>query len=190
MKEQDDVCEEKVMSKDEQVEDELLEAEVIEELVEEFVPCVETLEREKALLAQQLGRLRADFENFRRRSRNQMDCLVLEANEKLLQDLLPVLDNFERALAFQENGAEPTDSFYQGVQMVYEGLLYTLGNYGLKPIDAINQPFDPNLHDAVVMQGEGDEDLVVKEQIQTGYLLNEKVLRHTKVLVGQNKEED
>lgn len=165
--------------------------EVMEDMVvetdEHVCHCAEQLEKEKAILAQQLMRLKADFENFRRRSQGQMERLVLEANEKLLGDLLPILDNFERAL---ESSAGEEDPFFQGVQMVYLGLLNTLETYGLKPICAIDQPFDPCLHDAVSMAGQAGDALVVLHQIQTGYLLNEKVLRHTKVLVGQNKEED
>lgn len=151
---------------------------------------IEQLEREKAQLTQQLLRLRADFENFRRRSKNQMECLVLEANEELLQDLLPVLDNFERALNSQVNGDEEHNSFWQGMQMVYEGLLATLANFGLEMIVAEGSPFDPCYHDAISMDGDGGEELIVVKQIQTGYLLNGKVIRHTKVLVGQNKEEE
>lgn len=115
-----------------------------------------------------------------------MDCLVLEANEQLLQDLLPVLDNFERAL---ESQAEQ-DPFFQGMQMVYQGLLATLATYGLQPIAAEGQPFDPSLHDAISMEDQGGDALYVITQIQTGYIMNGKVLRHTKVLVGQHKEED
>ena len=89
-----------------------------EENVEEIYEQAEQLEREKAQLAQQLLRLKADFENFRRRTKNQMESIQLDANEKLLKDLLPVLDNFERALQAQKDQDE--DPFYQGVQMVYQ----------------------------------------------------------------------
>lgn len=159
-----------------------------EENVEEIYEQAEQLEREKAQLAQQLLRLKADFENFRRRTKNQMESIQLDANEKLLKDLLPVLDNFERALQAQKDQDE--DPFYQGVQMVYQGLMNTLSNHGLTPISAVGQLFDPNLHEAVAMEGEGDNPLYVLAQVQTGYLLHDKVLRHTKVLVGQNEEEE
>ncbi|NMB00225.1 MAG: nucleotide exchange factor GrpE [Firmicutes bacterium] len=175
--------------------DDILEDNVAETVEEETVveedssPSTEQLEREKAQLAQQLLRLKADFENFRRRTKNQMESIQLDANEKLLKDLLPILDNFERALASQgdNNGEDP---FFQGVEMVYQGLMGTLGNHGLTPILAVGQPFDPNLHEAVAMEGSGDDNLVVRAQVQTGYLLYDRVLRHTKVLVGQNEEEE
>lgn len=159
------------------------------EIEDHTCQCAEELEKENAQLTQQLMRLKADFENFRRRSREQMELMVLGANEKLLQDILPVLDNFERALDSKETCANEQDPFYQGMIMVYQGLINTLGCYGLQPIEAIGQPFDPTLHDAISMEGQGEDDLFVLQQVQTGYLLNGKVLRHTKVLVGQHKEE-
>lgn len=162
----------------------------VEDLQEDVCHCAEQLERENVQLAQQLMRLKADFENFRRRSKGQMECLVLEANEQLLLDLLPVLDNFERALNSQPDGDSQQDPFFQGIQMVHQGLLNTLANHGLEAIVAEGQSFDPSFHDAISMEGEGGDDLVVVQQVQTGYLLNGKVIRHTKVLVGQNKEED
>ncbi len=165
-----------------------MEVEVADEVEDHLCHCAEELERENAQLAQQLLRLKADFENFRRRSKGQMESLVLEANEQLLLDLLPVLDNFERALSSHSEGDQ--DPFWQGVQMVQQGLLTTLANHGLQAIVAEGQPFDPYFHEAISMEGEGGDSLVVVQQIQTGYLLNGKVIRHTKVLVGQNKEED
>lgn len=151
---------------------------------------LEQLERDKAQLNQQLLRLKADFDNFRRRTQMQMEENVKDANKALLQDLLPILDNFERALQ-SDRDAEAQDPFFQGIEMVYNGLMAALADHGLQPILAKGEPFDPCLHEAVAMEGsEGDDGLIVLEQIQTGYLFNEKVLRHTKVLVGQNKEED
>lgn len=146
------------------------------------------LEEEKALLAQQLLRLKADFENYRRRMNQQQETIRLEANERLIKDLLPVLDNFERAI--QVTGEEQTSNpFFQGMELIYKGLQEVLANHGVKAIEAVGQPFDPRLHEAVAMQGTGEE-LTVLAQLQTGYLLYDKVLRHTKVLVGQSEEDD
>ena len=167
---------------------ELEECEEVE--VDEVDECREELAKENARLVQQLTRLKADFENFRRRTKGQMETIVLEANEELLLDLLPVLDNFERALASQAQNTEEEDPLLQGMEMVYQGLLATLAKYGLKAIVAEGEPFNPYFHEAISMEGDGGDDLVVVHQIQTGYLLNDKVIRHTRVLVGQNKEED
>jgi len=155
----------------------------------DYVEALEQLERDKAQLAQQLLRLKADFDNFRRRTQAQMEDITRDASKQLLEDLLPVLDNFERALASDSDAQ--SNPFLQGMEMVYQGLMTTLASHGLQPILAKGQPFDPGLHEAVAMAGDqGDTDLIVLEEIQTGYLLNERVLRHTRVLVGPNKEED
>ncbi|NLJ80342.1 MAG: nucleotide exchange factor GrpE [Firmicutes bacterium] len=157
---------------------------------EEICSCAEKLEKENAKLVNQLLRLKADFENFRRRSKGQMEDLVSGANENLLQDLLPVLDDFQRALSAQAEACSEEDPFYQGVQMVHQSLERVLRTYGLKSIKAEGEPFDPNFHEAVSMTGEGGDTLVVLKETQTGYLLNGKVIRHAKVLVGQSEEEE
>jgi molecular chaperone GrpE len=160
-----------------------------QEDLQDYQQQLEQLEEERARLAQQLLRLKADFENYRRRMNHQLESIRLEANERLIKDLLPVLDNFERAM--QAKGEEQADDpFFQGMEMVHRGLQEALANHGLKPIEAVGQPFDPQLHEAVAMEGPGGEELSVLAQLQTGYLLYDKVLRHTKVLVGQSEEEE
>jgi len=178
---------------EEEIADEEAEAEIEEETEaekeQEEHPRFKELTEENARLVRQLLRLKADFENLRRRSKLEKEKLVATANEGLLQDLLPVLDNFERALRCERDEAAG-DSFFAGIQMVYQGLMQTLGSHGLKRIEAVGKAFDPTFHEAVFMAGEGGGDLIVLEETQTGYLLKEKVIRHTKVLVGQNEEEE
>lgn len=173
--------------------DERMEDVDLEEQGESSCHCaeeLEQLERDKAQLSQQLLRLKADFDNFRRRTQIQIDETTRDANKNLLQNLLPVLDNFERALQ-SDRASQEQDPFFQGMEMVYNGLMAALAEHGLQPIMAKGELFDPCLHEAVAMEGcQGDDSLVVLEQIQTGYLFHEKVLRHTKALVGQNKEDD
>lgn len=179
MTEQEDIMEEQVEDLEEESQE--TKCDCSEEL--------EQLERDKAQLSQQLLRLKADFDNFRRRTQSQMEEITNNANQHLLKDLLPVLDNFERALA-TENTSQKQDAFFQGMEMVYEGLMAALSEHGLRRISAKGQPFNPDLHEAVAMQGdEGDDGLFVLEEIQTGYLFHEKVLRYTRVLVGPKKEE-
>ena len=180
MTEQDDMMEER--TEDLEVEQ--------EEPICDCADQLEQLERDKAQLSQQLLRLKADFDNFRRRTQIQMEENTQDANKHLLQDLLPILDNFERALE-SDHDAGVEDPFFQGMEMVYKGLMAALAEHGLQPIAAKGEPFDPCLHEAVAMEGSEEGDaLFVLEQIRTGYVFNEKVLRHTRVLVGQNKEED
>lgn len=178
------------LTKEEELAEEIGEETELNDAAEEERPCLQELEKENARLVQQLLRLKADFENLRRRSKLQREDLVLTANEELLRDLLPVLDNFERALRCEEDPAVKGDSFFLGIKMVYQGLMQVLNAHGLKRIEAEGEPFDPTLHEAVFMAGGGGDDLIVLEETQTGYLLNGNVIRHTKVLVGQNEEEE
>lgn len=113
-----------------------------EAVSQEFQEQLAQLEEERARLAQQLLRLKADFENYRRRMQRQLEGIRLAANEELIKDLLPVLDNFERAMqAKREEQAE--DPFFQGMEMVFRGLQEALANHGLQPIEAVGQPLIP-----------------------------------------------
>jgi molecular chaperone GrpE len=130
-------------------------------------------------------RLQADFDNFRRRTR-----LDIEAGEKyraqnLVTELLPALDNFERALKIEADN-EQTKSLLQGMEMVYRGLLDALKKEGVEPIEAVGKEFDPNFHQAV-MQGE-DENFgsnIVSAEFQKGYMLKDRVIRPSMVQVNQ-----
>ncbi|RKP55195.1 nucleotide exchange factor GrpE [Cohnella endophytica] len=129
-------------------------------------------------------RAQADFDNFRRRTLKEKEELAQYASLKLITQLLPVMDNFERAL---QTGGEVAEngSFSKGVDMIYRQLFQVLEAEGLKPMDAVGQPFDPELHQAV-MQVESDEydEGIVVEAIQTGYLLKDKVIRPAMVKVS------
>ncbi len=129
-------------------------------------------------------RAQADFDNFRRRTVKEKEELTQYASLKLITQLLPVMDNFERAL---QNGGESaeTESFAKGVDMIYRQLSQVLEAEGLKPMEAVGQPFDPEMHQAI-MQVESDEyeEGIVVEAIQTGYWLKDKVIRPAMVKVS------
>ena len=140
-------------------------------------------------------RAAADFENFRKRSEKERENIVCYANEKLICDLLPILDNLERALSADPNGAN-MESILEGIHMVSKNLHSVLGACGLEPVKAVGVPFDPQIHEAVgvVPSGRHDEGTVMAE-LQKGYMLKGKVLRHSVVHVaGQDgdgsKEEE
>ncbi|MBO8168815.1 MAG: nucleotide exchange factor GrpE [Thermoanaerobacteraceae bacterium] len=145
---------------------------------------LEKLVAEKEDLTNRLLRLQADFDNFRKRSRKEQEEFAKYASQNLIEKLLPVLDNFGRAL---EAGDDNARSFKDGVEMIYKQLLGILEQEGLKPIEAENQPFDPNFHEAV-MQVETDEypDNTVVEELQKGYRLKNKVIRPAMVKVAKN----
>jgi molecular chaperone GrpE len=143
---------------------------------------IERLEQELAQAKEQMLRARADFENLRRRSRLEKEETLKQANAALIGDLLPVLDNFERALAADSSTAE---ALQQGVEMVFRQLNDTLQNHGLQEIAALGQPFDPNFHHAVMQEPSDQESGIILDVLQKGYTLNEKVIRPAMVKVSQ-----
>lgn len=132
-------------------------------------------------------RLRAEFDNYRRRTRQEVDDIRARAAEGLAAALLPVVDNLERAAAFGGEGHDPK-SLAEGVELVLKQLLMELGKVGVEPIEAAGKPFDPNLHEAVAHE-ESDEspEGTVIEELQKGYVLNDKVLRPSMVKVAKGR---
>ena len=132
----------------------------------------------------QLQRLQADFDNYRKRTQKEKTELIKYASERLVGELLPVLDNFERAVSAAKVNPDFT-AFSQGVEMILRQMQTALSKEGLRAMDAVGQPFDPNLHEAVlrVASEEHPENTVV-EELQKGYYLKEKVLRACMVKVS------
>lgn len=129
-------------------------------------------------------RAQADFDNFRRRTMKEKEELSQYATAKLVTQLLPVVDNFERALTANAEAAQG-DSFAKGVDMIYRQLQQVLEAEGLKAMAPVGEPFDPEHHQAImtVETGEHDEGIVV-EVMQTGYWLKDKVIRPAMVKVS------
>lgn len=139
---------------------------------------------ETAQLRQQLLRLQADFDNFRRRTRQEREELQLFATRKLLGDLLPVVDNFDRAMSALNADEAELQTVRTGVEMVQRQLLTLLSQYEVRPMEAVGQAFDPKIHEAVLQEPAGDEPVgVVKDELQKGYWLGERVLRPAMVKV-------
>ena len=130
-------------------------------------------------------RLQADFDNFRRRSRLDQEASEKYRAQKLITDLLPALDNFERAMNVEVDN-EQTKSLLQGMDMIYRSLLEALKKEGVEQIESVGKEFDPHQHHAV-MQGE-DENVgsnIVTDEFQKGYLLKDRVIRPAMVKVNQ-----
>lgn len=132
----------------------------------------------------QIKRLAADFENARRRYEQEKEDLVKFASERVLLNLLPVVDNLERALAAARTATE-VEPVVQGVELISRQLQDLLNKFGVSPVPAEGQPFDPNVHEAV-QQVASDEvpEHTVLEELQKGYLLNGKVIRPALVKVA------
>lgn len=165
--------------------DENLEAEDVssEEVeVEESSDEIKERDEEIQSLKDQLIRLQADFMNFKRRSEEAKISTMDYAIEKFVCDLLPCMDNFERALDSSEDKDNP---FYQGVLLIYEELNKVLDRNNVKEIEALGQDFDPNMHHAVLMEDSEDYDEgKVTEVLQKGYKIKEKVVRPSMVKVA------
>ena len=130
-------------------------------------------------------RLYADFENFRRRTAKEKIDLISTANEGLLVALLPVLDDFERALKSAESTSD-VDALKAGVKLIFNKFYKVLESKGVKPMESVGQVFNPDLHEAITQFPAPSDDLKGKiiDETEKGYLLNEKVIRFAKVILG------
>ena len=145
------------------------------------------LEAQKALLAEsdeRYKRLQADFMNFRRRNDKEREDLSSVVLQGLIKDLLPIIDNFERALAVEKSQG---DALYEGILMVYKQLMTSLEKNGLEHIKAVGEKFDPNFHQAVMrVQDDSKEDGSIDEELQKGYMVQGRVIRPSMVKVVAN----
>lgn len=147
---------------------------------------LETARKEAAQLKDQLLRKIAEFENYKRRTREEKDILMKYGAEGVLLDLLPVLDDFERSLAASREHAD-FDALSKGVDIIYAKLLRVLENRGLRPIDAAGKHFDVDFHHALMqIPSAGVEPGTVLDVAEKGYMLHDKVIRHAKVTVSSD----
>ena len=130
-------------------------------------------------------RLRADFDNMRRRNQLDREAAEKYRAQSLLSDLLPVLDNFERALQV-ETTSEETASIIKGIEMVYRSLIEATEKEGLQVIKAEGEQFDPTIHQAVMQEQDSEKETgIVLRELQKGYILKDRVLRPTMVSVNE-----
>ncbi|UCH43169.1 MAG: nucleotide exchange factor GrpE [Dehalococcoidales bacterium] len=145
-----------------------------------------TAEKEKAeIYLANWQRAQADFINFKRRTEQEKEEIRRSAQSAVVLNLLSVLDDFERALALIPPDSENID-WIEGIRLIERKLRTSLEAQGLCPIQAVGEPFDPHQHEAI-RQANG-EDGIVLEEVEKGYKLNDRILRATKVVVGNGKE--
>ena len=160
--------------------EETKEDEVREDQPEDAADAEANSEEDEAVNTKYL-RLMADFQNFKRRVEKEKSDIYAYANEKLVSQLLDVIDNFERALLHEE----ADDSYVEGMKMIFKQLTGVLEKAGLEEINALGEDFDPNFHNAVMTEDNDDYDSgKVTEVMQKGYLLNKKVIRPSMVKVN------
>lgn len=158
-------------------------SENIEAVIEETVEISETekLQGEIAELKDKYLRLYSDFDNFRKRTAKEKLEMIQSASEKVIVDVIPVIDDIERATANAQEG-----EISEGIQLIFNKLINTLAIKGLKPMDAKGQVFNPDVHEAITQFPAPTEDDKGKvfDVVEKGYYLNEKVIRFAKVVVA------
>lgn len=163
-------------------------AEVAEETseLESLRALLQTKEEEVAKEKKEYMFLMAEFDNFRKRTLRERSELIKNASEKALQGILPIVDDFERGLDAIKDSSD-AEAVKEGMALIYNKLVKYLGDNGVKAMESTGADFDPDLHEAVAMVP-ADADTTagkVKDTVQKGYTLNDKVLRHAKVVVAQ-----
>ena len=131
-------------------------------------------------------RLAAEYDNFRKRTLKEKSELILNGGEKTLNSILPVVDDFERALSNMEKATD-VQAVKEGIDLIYNKFISVLAQNGVKKIETENQPLDTDYHEAIAVVPAPSEEHKGKilDCVQPGYTLNEKVLRHSKVVVGE-----
>ncbi|NPV01229.1 MAG: nucleotide exchange factor GrpE [Brevinematales bacterium] len=155
--------------------------EILKELTEykEKVSYFEDLFQRKA----------AEFENYKKRIIDEKEKFRVMANKDLVMDIFPIIDNFERGLKVTEQ-TKDFDGMAKGINMVLDGIHSVFSRFQVMPIESTGKEFDPNLHEAVMLEERDDieEDMVVLEEFEKGYIMGDIVIKHSKVKVGRKKK--
>ena len=150
---------------------------------------IESLNQEKATLYDQLLRRQAEFENYRRRIERERGETYQRARAEILLELLPIVDNFERALSSLEKGGGDAAALRHGIELIHKQFNDALLKFGLEPVESVGQAFDPHVHEAVTTEpSEEHEENTVIEEFQRGYKLGDKLLRPARVKVASAPE--
>lgn len=190
--------EEEITAQEEQTDNECLEneedvskeKEVKEkEVKEKKGPFKKKKNKQEELIAELNDRIKrqmAEFDNFRKRTEKEKSQMYEIGAKSIIEAILPVVDNFERALVAPSMESEQEKAYVEGIQMIYKQLMTELEGIGVKPIEALGQEFNPDFHNAV-MQVESDEyeSGFISQELQKGYMYRESVVRHSMVAVVQ-----
>lgn len=148
----------------------------------------EKIKEQNASLDDSYKRKVADFDNYRKRMLKQMEDSAVEANRKIVSRILPVMDNFGRALKHSEESKD-FNTLHEGLKITNAEIHRLFDDLGVKPIESVGKEFDPNLHEALMMEERDDVtfDKTVVEEIEKGYTIGDSVIRHSKVKVAKKK---
>lgn len=161
-------------------------AEERETAAESAADPIEQLSAERDELKDRLLRLAAETDNYKKRSEREKADFLKRANETILKDLLPVMDNLERALEHAVEEGGPEAAIVKGLELTSQELWKVLERHGVERVDALGKPFDPELHEAMMQQEDPDvEDNTVIGVLQKGYLFHGRLLRPSMVIVSK-----
>ena len=148
---------------------------------------IEELKEELKKKDQEVLVAKADLINYRKRKDEEVVRMLKFCNEDLIKQILPIMDNFERAIKLDDDNLDDEVSkFLEGFKMIYCNMQNIIGNFEVKQIDGANKPFDPNYHNAIIVeQKEGVEPGIVLEVLQKGYIYKDKVIRPAMVKVSE-----
>ena len=184
-REEDNLTEEQeILGKDDNVSDNLSEEEEL--LTDQEADQEETLQEKYDELNNSYLRLHAEYDNYRKRTLKEKMEIIKAGGERVLTEMIPLIDDFERALETVQN-ADDKEAILEGLELIYSKFLNFINQNGVKEIEAIGQPFDADKFEAITtipVQDESQKDMVV-DCIQKGYILNDKVIRFPKVIVGK-----
>lgn len=153
---------------------------------QDIVHIKKELEEQKKLVSdyiEHMIRLQAEFENYQKRIDREKNDFIKYSNEKLILELLDIVDDFERAIPSLKEKNMDT----KGIEMIYSNLTKILEKEGLRKIDCVGKKFDPYYHEVILQEEAEKEDGTITEELQKGYMLNSKVLRHSKVKISKKK---
>ena len=156
-------------------------------VTEEGIPVsAETeLQQKFAELNEKYLRLLAEYDNFRKRTAREIDSILQRGSDKLVTELLPILDNLDRATEHR-NDKTTYEEYVKGIALIEDQFRAVLSRAGLEPIEVVGKPFDPNLHDALLQVESNDyESGIISAEAEKGYMLGGRVLRHSKVIVSK-----
>ncbi|MEW6208071.1 MAG: nucleotide exchange factor GrpE [Acidobacteriota bacterium] len=158
--------------------------------IADFQNQIDALTRDKNLLYDQLLRRQAEFENYRKRTERDRAETYNRARADIITELLPVIDNFDRALSSLETSSEDAAGLRHGIELIHKQFKDILTKLGLEPVEAVGRPFDPHVHEAVATELTGEhEDNTIIAEFERGYKLGDKLLRPAKVKVASTPED-
>ena len=150
---------------------------------------IEALNAEKVSLFDQLRRRQAEFENYRKRIDRERGEIYQRGRDDVLLQLLPVVDNFERALSSLEKSEGDAEALRDGVELIHKQFIDALSKFGLKPVEAVGHAFDPHVHEAVTTEAtDKHKENTVIEEFQRGYKIGDRLLRPAKVKVASSPD--